>query len=234
MVEQVATILRVMARGGGFASLVETSGGHRAILKLCGVGQGPTGLTTELIATRLARACGLNSPTARPIFLSPDLPWQTGTDEFYDSLQRSVGWNLAITYLDGVRDVRADDLSAIPGQFLDRLADVDALLQNVDRTAHNPNLLTDVAGNYWAIDFGACRFLERFGLLRGKMKLDLPKGHFLAGRTDRGPPALTSAFDADAALRDIPDAWLEQHPGGRTGLHDLVVDFLDFAFHAPH
>ena len=163
MAESVSTVVRVMSRGGSFPSLVQTSSGRQFVMKLSGVGQGTSGLLTEFIAMRLAGALGLNVPDVRAITLSSALPWQVGTDEFYEALQRSSGWNLGVGFIDSARDLGADDLGKIPGAFLDQLAAVDALLQNVDRTAQNPNLLQDDTGRYWAIDFGACLFLERFG-----------------------------------------------------------------------
>jgi HipA-like kinase len=222
--ESVSTVVRVMSLGGGFPSLVKTTAGRHLIMKLRGVGQGTPGLLTEFIALRLASALGLKVPHVVPIMLSNTLPWQVGTDEFYEALQRSSGWNLGVEFIDTSRDLMADDLEDIPSAFLDRLAAVDALLQNVDRTAQNPNLLRDATGNYWAIDFGACLFLDRFARYRQLITFELPSNHFLAGRRLQ----LLQVEDADVPLQEIvsevPDSWLGA--GGRETLLDALSNIL--------
>ena len=115
MDESVSTVVRVMSLGGGFPSLVKTTAGRHLIMKLRGVGQGTPGLLTEFIALRLASALGLKVPYVVPIMLSNTLPWQVGTDEFYEALQRSSGWNLGVEFIENTRDLMADDLEDIPG-----------------------------------------------------------------------------------------------------------------------
>jgi hypothetical protein len=186
------------------------------VLKLSGTGQGPRGLAAELVAGTVAELAGLSVPRAIPLLLPGDLPWEIGTDEFYETVQRSVGWNLGIAFVAEGTDLDAGNLSTLPPEFLSRLAAVDALLQNVDRTAANPNILRDPAGVPWAIDFGACMLIER--LLRGALepRLDLPANHILAGRTpfSISPQAIAAALDTprlEAALADLlPDVWLAE------------------------
>jgi hypothetical protein len=215
MTETVAAFRRVLSRGSSFPSLVETDTGRLVVLKLSGAGQGSRGLATELIAGTIARLAGLNVPRAVPLLLPAGLPWQIGTDEFYEAVQRSVGWNLGIEFIPDATDLEAGDLASLPADFLERLAAVDALLQNVDRTRANPNILCDSAGNPRAIDFGACLLIER--LARGALtpRLDLPANHILA---DRGPPAialrrLVAGIDENR-LHDVfghvPDPWLAE------------------------
>jgi hypothetical protein len=141
--ETVAAFRRVLARGSSFPSLVETSSGRLLVLKLSGAGQGSRGLAAELIAGNLAALAGLNVPRAQPLLLPEGLPWQVGTDEFYEAVQRSVGWNLGVQFIPDAVDLEAADLPSLPAEFLSRLAAVDALLQNVDRTTANLNVLRD-------------------------------------------------------------------------------------------
>ncbi|HWE17599.1 MAG TPA: HipA family kinase [Hyphomicrobiaceae bacterium] len=227
MVETISAVLRVMPRGGGFPSLVETISGRRFIVKLSGVGQGVSGLLTEFVATRLAAALGLKVPRVLPLMLSKALPWQTGTDEFYDALQRSSGWNLGVEFVDDAQDVAANGLGDIPADFLDRLSSVDSLLQNVDRTLQNPNLLRDRKGEYWAIDFGACLFLDRFARFGSRMTFELPTNHFAAGRR----VATLTLENAHVPLRevvsDIPDSWADSVPGGRQALLEALSKLID-------
>ena len=225
MDESVNTVVRVMSLGGGFPSLVKTTVGRHLIMKLRGVGQGTPGLLTEFIALRLASALGLKVPYVVPIMLSNTLPWQVGTDEFYEALQRSSGWNLGVEFIENTRDLMADDLEDIPGAFLDRLAAVDALLQNVDRTAQNPNLLRDATGDYWAIDFGACLFLDRFARYRQLITFQLPSNHFLAGRRLQLLQIEDANVPLQAIVSDMPDAWLGA--GGRKALLDALSNILE-------
>lgn len=224
--ETVRTIVKVLPGGGGFPSLVETSSGARYVMKLSGVGQGAAGLATEFIATRLAALLGLNVPAVAPLWLAEELPWQAGTDEFYDAQRRSAGWNLGVTFLDGAVDLTANDLPAVPDAFLDRLAAVDALLQNVDRTAKNLNLMRTPDGASWAIDFGACLFLQRWARRGAKGTCDLPPTHLLAGRT----PA---ALEVDAALAGtseivaaLPEPWVAALAADRASLVKQIADIL--------
>jgi hypothetical protein len=232
MVETVSTIVRVMSRGGGFPSLVETSSGAHAILKLSGVGQGAAGLLTELVATRLAGALGLRVPRVMPLMLRKAHPWETGTDEFYDALQRSAGWNLGVEYIDQAHDIASSDLGELPADFLDRLAGIDALLQNVDRTTQNPNVLRDREGRYWAIDFGACLFLDRFARDGSRMTFALPKSHFLAGRrVPRLALENPSALLRDL-ISDVPEPWLAGFGGRGGGLLQKLDELVDVYLHS--
>ena len=231
MNETVSTVVRVMPRGGGFPSLVETISGRRYIMKLVGVGQGASGLLTEFVAMRLASALGLRVPRVVPVMLNSALPWQVGTDEFYDALQRSAGWNLGVQFIDSARDLTADDLADLPAAFLDRLAAVDALLQNMDRTKENPNLLQDGALNYWAIDFGACQFLNRFVRYRQKMTFELPTTHFLAARSVQSL-RLDKAYEALRKIAlDVPNSWLGS--GSREALFDDLNGMMEVYVKRP-
>jgi hypothetical protein len=225
MDESVSTVVRVMSLGGGFPSLVNTTAGRYLVMKLRGVGQGTPGLLTEFVALRLASALGLKVPHVVPIMLSNTLPWQVGTDEFYEALQRSSGWNLGVEFLDTTRDLMADDLEDIPGAFLDRLAAVDALLQNVDRTVQNPNLLRDATGNYWAIDFGACLFLDRFARHRQLITFELPSNHFLTGRRLQPLQVEDANVPLQEIVSDVPESWLGA--GGREALLDALNNILE-------
>ena len=212
MTETVATIHRVLARGSSFPSLVETASGRLLVLKLSGAGQGARGLATELIAGTIAGVAGLNVPRAQPPLLPEGLPWQVGTDEFYEAVQRSVGWNLGVEFIPDAVDLDAAHLPSLPPEFLSRLAAVDALLQNVDRTKVNLNVLRDAAGQPWAIDFGACLLVDR--LVRGAVepKLALPPNHVLAAHPPLGtsPQELAAGLDEQigGALAGLPEAWL--------------------------
>jgi hypothetical protein len=212
MAETIATIDRVLSSGSSFPSLVTTEAGNRYVLKLSGAGPGKRSLATEFVALKVARSIGLMVPDAAVLELSRSLPWQTGTDEFYEALQRSAGSNLGVAFIADAADVKAADLAGLPAMFLNRLAAADALLQNVDRTRANPNILRDAAGEHWAIDFGACLLLDR--LARGALvpRTELPPSHFLAGRnvTDgvRNAAGQIDAAFLEPVVNALPADWL--------------------------
>jgi hypothetical protein len=232
MVESVAVIHRVLSSGSSFPSVVETAAGHRYVLKLAGAGPGRRALATELVALKLCQHLGLSVPDVELLDLSIDLPWQTGTDEFYEAAQRSAGLNLGIVFLADTRDVTAGELAALPQDFLARLGAADALLQDVDRTRANPNILRDRNGTHWAIDFGACLLIER--LARGAIapRLDLPANHFLAGdrtfaHSVRAAAEAIGAADLQSILELVPEPWLEDFGLVRQTLLDRLLAYLD-------
>lgn len=213
MAPTVTAIDRVLSSGSSFPSLVQTTTGFRYVLKLSNAGPGTRALATEFVALKLARAIGLRAPDAQVLQVPRELPWQVGTDEFYEAVQRSVGANLGVAFIADARDVTAGELTALPVPFLDRLTAVDALLQNVDRTAANPNIVRDAAGEHWAIDFGACLLIDR--LARGAIepRSELPSNHFLArhpaqSRCLRQAAMRSLGSDLEAIIDALPNAWL--------------------------
>jgi hypothetical protein len=231
MIETVSAIHRVLARGSSFPSVVETTAGTLRLMKLSGAGPGRRALATEYIALRIARRLGLNVPDALVLQLPHELPWQTGTDEFYEAVQRSAGANLGIALIADATDLDAADLSGLPAEFVARLAAVDALLQNFDRTEANPNLIRDATGAVWAIDFGACLLVDR--LARGVLAPapGLPPNHFLARR---GPGADISAIAAgldggflERLVAELPQPWLEELRLSQATLAERLSGYFD-------
>jgi len=114
MPETVAVIRRVLATGSSFPSVVETSAGELYVQKLSGAGPGRRALATEYLALKIARNFGLTVPDAHVIDLPRDFPWQTGTDEFHEAVQRSAGPNLGVAFIDNARDLAAAELAELP------------------------------------------------------------------------------------------------------------------------
>jgi hypothetical protein len=122
--------------------------------------------------------------------------------------------NLGVAFVAEARDLKAADLPWLPADFSAKLAAVDALLQNVDRTMANPNVVRDAAGVEWAIDFGACLLIDR--LARGALepRLQLLPNHFLAGREGVSLPvheaaAVLEEAPIDAIVAEVPRDWLD-------------------------
>lgn len=211
--ETVARVLEVLPQASTSPARVETADGGRYVLKFSGAGPGPFGLLTEYLALGIARAFGAPVPAARPLHLADGFPWMAGTDEFDAMLQRSAGWNLGIAWVDDARPATPADLAGDTG--LAAIAAADRYLQNVDRTARNPNLLVS-AGRLVAIDYDACLYLSRaLGPARAP-STGLPAGHLLAGRELAAvvPPTL----DVAALVAPAPADWIAAAGVGRAEL----------------
>ncbi len=231
--ETVARLLRVYRSGSTSPSLVETESGELFVMKFRAAGPGGRALLTEFLAAAMLARLGLSVPEARPLWLAPEFPWQIGTDEFDDLVQRSAGWNLGSCFIADARDLVGADLDELPAAFLVRLRAADRLLQNVDRTQANPNLLSDPAGRTWAIDHGACLFLERIVADRKPFSFELPPNHFLAGRRldGRDPPldagGLLERKFGETLSAGIPEAWLSDVPIPRAELARRLTDYVE-------
>jgi hypothetical protein len=193
----------VLPRASTSPALIETADARRWVMKFTGAGPGPFGILTEYLALGIARRLGAPVPEARPVLLPDGFPWMAGTDEFDAMLQRSYGWNLAVAFVPDARPATAADLRQRPE--LAAIARADCFLQNMDRTAGNPNLLV-AAGRIVAIDYDACLYLSR-ALGPSRPPPDaLPPGHLLAGLPLPLVPA--PALDLPALVALAPDAWI--------------------------
>lgn len=209
----VARILSVLPLASTSPAVAETADGTTWVLKFSGAGPGPFGLLTEYLALGIARAFGAPVPAARPLWLPPGFPWMAGTDEFDSLVQRSAGWNLGIAFFADARPATPADLAEDPA--LPAIARADVFLQNVDRTARNPNLLV-AGGALRAIDYDACLYLARaLGPPRAP-STTLPAGHLLAGHPLPAGPA--PSIDFTALVAPVPDAWLESAGGSHAAL----------------
>jgi hypothetical protein len=219
---RVARLTGVFTAASTAPAAVETGDGRAWVMKLAGAGPGPAGLLTELVALRIARACGAPVPAARPLWLAEGFPWQVGTDEFDATLQRSWGWNLGIALIEDARPVAPPEVVGFDPADLRAIARADTILQNVDRTAANPNLVA-TGRRLHAIDFDACLYLSRaLGPPRPPAR-SLPPGHLLAGLEGevRAPPLDPAALAAAA-----PDAWLAATGTDRDGLAAALGRYL--------
>jgi hypothetical protein len=231
--DEVVRMLDVIRTSSSAPAYVETGDGALYVLKLSGAGAGARGLLTEFLATEIARSVGLPVPATRPLFLPEDFPWQVGTDEFDDMVRRSAGWNLGIAFIPEATTLEEHELANLPADFVSHLAFADRLLQNVDRTTKNPNILRSPEGLF-AIDFGSCLFLNRIASRKTSFPFALPPNHFLAG-TPRAAasPALGTANIAEAiaavpALIDAcPTGWLATLPFGCEEFERRLMRYLE-------
>ena len=206
-------------------AIVEADDLGTYVVKFRGAGQGRKALIAELIAGEIGRALGLSVPEIVIVDLPPGLGRAEPDPEIQDLLRASRGLNLALDYLPG--SLGFDPLVEPPdGALASRIVWFDALVQNVDRTPRNTNLLV-WHGRLWLIDHGASLYFHHNWPGRDGPALEVvarrpyaaARDHVLLPFADGIPEA-----DADLASRltaevlgeivaGIPDEWLAAEPG---------------------
>jgi hypothetical protein len=210
-----------LREGGSLPGVVEADDLGTYVVKFRGAGQGAKVLAAEIVVGELARALGLPVPDLALIQLDPALSSAEPDEEVQDLLRASAGLNLAMDYLPG--SVTLDpSVDPVDPQFAARVLWLDALVDNVDRTWRNPNLLL-WHRQPWLIDHGASLWWHHTWRSRDAAvtrELRDAEHHVLLGSAG-------SLTDADADLADqvgedllhhvlalVPDAWLVDEPGG--------------------
>jgi hypothetical protein len=147
-----------LREGGSLPGLVEADNLGTYVLKFRGAGHGPLALVAEIIAGQLARRLGLRTPELALAWLDPRIAASEPDQEIQDLLRASEGLNLAVDFLPG--SAGFDPLGWTAGEeFASELLWFDALIQNVDRTWRNPNLLV-WHRDIWLIDHGAALYFH--------------------------------------------------------------------------
>ncbi len=184
-------------------------------------------LLAEYIANSLGRLWGLPIPECKPVFLDKELP-RAGTDEFWDVLSASEGWNLAIRTIPNAEN-HTPSLQ-LPAHTLAAMVAFDTLLANWDRTALSRNLMRDEHGTLWWIDHGSCRFLHN---LKNPQAPKLPQTHFLfAAMNSSAPvplPAPLPTFDLPVIrqlVAQVPSQWLLMAKTSPSKLATELCDYL--------
>lgn len=220
MTALVATrVVRRERKGSSLPVVVDTPDGEW-FLKLTGASQGTLPLVAEMIVGTLAEQIGLHVPSRRLVELPAEVPSDDPNDELRDLLRASTGVNLAFALLSQARDLTPPEFERVDVATAARVLWLDALVQNLDRTPRNPNLMMR-RGTVWCIDHGAC----------------LPFQHDWSAVTEQTPQR---SYDVDAhlfawaapllpdvhaqyapvltrdvfraAVADVPDAWLGSYP----------------------
>src|SRR5918998_4795832 len=128
-----------LREGGSLPALVEAEDDGLYVLKFRGAGQGPKALVAEVVAGELARAVGLPVPELVLLELDPKIGRAEPDPEIQDLLLASAGVNLGVDFLPGAlpySPARPPD-----PELAAAVVWLDALVENVDRTPRNPNLL---------------------------------------------------------------------------------------------
>ena len=203
-----------LREGGSLPGLVEADDFGMYVLKFTGAGQGVKALVAEVVAGELARRLAQRKPDIVTLEVDPAIGRREPDQEVQDLLLRSPGMNLGIDFLP-----RA--LGFDPTTFTMDAAEAsavlwfDALIENVDRSWRNPNLVV-WHGDVWLIDHGATLYFHH-SWARAADKVARPydaSDHVLrafatdlAGADARLAP-LVSAVLLDEVLAEVPDGWL--------------------------
>ena len=148
-----------LREGGSLPALVEADDLGLYVLKFRGAGQGPKALVAELVAGELARAAGLRVPELVLADLDPALAGVEPDPEIQDLLKASAGTNLALDFLPGSLTFTPGAGWLPPPQEAASVVWLDTLVENVDRTPQNPNLLV-WHDELWCIDHGAALYRQ--------------------------------------------------------------------------
>jgi hypothetical protein len=204
-----------LREGGSLPALVEADDDGLYVLKFRGAGQGPKALAAEIVAGELARGLGLPVPELVFVEVDAELGRAEPDPEIQDLINASVGVNLGVDFLPGAlpyTPVRPPD-----PELAAAVVWLDALVENVDRTPRNPNLLR-WHGNLWLIDHGASLFVHHGGgdplAVAGRPFAGIREHVLLpaAGSITDADARLAPGADPAAAAALVPEAWADGAP----------------------
>lgn len=208
-----------LREGGSLPGLMEADDLGTYVVKFHGAGQGRKVLVAEIICAGLAGALGLPVPDLALIDLDPALAPAEPDEEVQDLLRRSAGLNLGIDFLPGSLDFDPAGFRG-DGALAGRVLWFDALVQNVDRSWRNPNML-HWHGRLVLIDHGAALVFHH-DWSRADASVDRPydaaQHALIRFAPDVGAaaaalaPLVTDEVLA-AAVASVPDEWLMDEEG---------------------
>ena len=215
---RTVTAIRYVAplrEGGSLPALVEADDDGLYVVKLRGAGQGPKALVAEVIVGVLARRLDLPVPEIVLVELDPQLPDAEPDAEIQDLLAASAGLNMGLDFLPGALAYSPGEEALVDPVLAARVVWLDALVENVDRTPRNVNLLM-WHRRLWLIDHGAALYRQHAGLNPANARGAFAQvgEHVLLGAA--GSIAEVDAELAPRVTRDllaevvgeVPEAWL--------------------------
>jgi hypothetical protein len=232
---RVTRYVTPLREGGSLPGIVEGDDLGTYVCKFRGAGQGVRVLVAEVIVSGLATRLGLRTPRLVALDLDPEIARYEADEEVQDLLNASPGLNLGIDFLPGAFGYEGE--SSTPEDTAARVLWLDAFTANVDRTWRNPNLLL-WHDDLWVIDHGASLYFHHAwpgGVTDPARFAAQPWSvvdHVFGRHVDRlaaTDAALDLGYDdLEAAVADVPDAWLEPVPGAETpeALRASYVAFL--------
>jgi hypothetical protein len=208
-----------LREGGSLPGLVEADDLGTYVLKFTGAGQGRKTLVAEVVCGELARRLGLRVPRLVTVALDPVLGLGEPDQQVQELLRSSGGTNLGMEFLSGA--LGFDPLAfPVSPEEAGRIVWFDALVNNVDRSWRNPNLLVH-RGDLWLIDHGATMIWHHnwptaeTSAARPYDATDHALARFrpdLAAAAADLAPLVTADLLAEVTA-EIPDAWLADEPG---------------------
>ena len=218
--EAIATrYITPLREGGSLPGLVEADDRGTYVIKFTGAGQGRKTLVAEVVAGELARRLGFRVPRLVTLDLDPDLGLGEPDERVQELLKSSGGTNLGMDFLSGA--LGFDPLAFTVGpEEAGRIVWFDALVNNVDRSWRNPNLLW-WRGEVWLIDHGATMIWQHNwpGAEKSAARPYDASDHVLksfapdvAAAAAELAPRVTEDLLAEVTA-EIPDAWLAGEPG---------------------
>ncbi|EMF58576.1 MULTISPECIES: HipA family kinase [Streptomyces] len=218
----VTRYITPLREGGSLPGLVEADDRGTYVLKFAGAGQGRKTLVAEVVCGELARRLGLRVPGLVTLGLDPVLGLGEPDEQVQELIKSSGGTNLGMDFL--ARAIGFDPLAFEVGpEEAGRVVWFDALINNVDRSWRNPNLLTR-HGDLWLIDHGATMIWHHHwpGARASAAKPYDAADHALArfapdvaaAAADLAP--LVTADLLAEVTAEIPDVWLAGEPGFET------------------
>ncbi|KAA0940722.1 HipA family kinase [Streptomyces apricus] len=208
-----------LREGGSLPGLVEADDLGTYVMKFTGAGQGRKTLVAEVVCGELARRLGLRVPGLVTIGLDPVIGLGEPDQEVQELLKASGGLNLGMDYLS--RAIGFDALAhRVDPEEAGRVVWFDALVNNVDRSWRNPNLLVH-HGELWLIDHGAT-MIWHHNWPGAQASADRPYdasdhalapfGPDIAAAAAELGPRVTPELLAEVTAA-IPDVWLRDEPG---------------------
>ncbi|MEN8654331.1 HipA family kinase [Streptomyces sp. 21So2-11] len=208
-----------LREGGSLPGIVEADDLGTYVMKFTGAGQGRKTLVAGVICGELGRRLGLRVPRLVTMQLDPVIGLGEPDQEVQELLKASGGLNLGMDYLPG--SIGFDPLAyEVDPAEAGRVVWFDALINNVDRSWRNPNMLV-WHGDPWLIDHGATMIWHHNwpGAQASAAKPYNASDHVLAPfRPDIAAaaaelaPLVTQALLTEVAA-DVPGEWLVDEPG---------------------
>jgi hypothetical protein len=227
-----------LREGGSLPGLMEADDLGMYVVKFHGAGQGPRALVAEVVCAGLAAGIGLRVPRWAPVVVPAELAPAEPDEEVQHLLRASAGLNLGVDFLPGALDV--GPVPSVAPELAGLVVWLDALVNNVDRSWRNPNLLV------WhrellLIDHGAALTfhhswapgrddqVERFAT----REYDVTDHALLACSPDIATAdAVAGELDWDTLVVDavsaVPDAWLDPDAEAWGGLAAVRAGYREF------
>ncbi|WP_077800946.1 HipA family kinase [Streptomyces sp. JHA26] len=211
-----------LREGGSLPGLVEADDLGTYVLKFTGAGQGRKTLVAEVVCGELARRLGFRVPRLVTVELDPVLGLGEPDQQVQELLKSSGGTNLGMDFLSGA--LGFDPLAfEVSREEAGRIVWFDALVNNVDRSWRNPNLLR-WRGEVWLVDHGATMIWHHNwpGAEVSAARSYDARDHALApfapdvrAAADALAPLVTEELLAEVTA-EVPDVWLADEPGFAT------------------